>query len=267
MIIRGLLFCSSEAFYSFVHERLSSPAREAGIRTIRRSLSGCRSHRRAEGLAFSFPRQWSRRSHESVCRSFHKYNIAVCAALAFLSLRQGTWGKLAPALADFAAGSRGRRSLGDAINQNLRLLAPKAADWIGTSRHSCSSYNRPASAFCSGSRGSQRIRRNGRNAYGSCWCIQRRTGRRQARLDLRWWTGLYLVDSRWIRAKPNQRAGLLKHPGRYPTSALGRISSETLWSPSYWMNRCKAPLQSNRPAFVPDCCGIASSVSRLVELP
>ena len=57
MIIRSLLFCSSEAFYSFAHESPSSLMLEAGIRIIRRSLRDCLRSRHAEGLAFSFPRQ------------------------------------------------------------------------------------------------------------------------------------------------------------------------------------------------------------------
>ena len=57
MIIRSLLFCSSEAFYSFAHGRLNSQVREAVIHIIRRSLRDCLRSRHAEGLAFSFPRQ------------------------------------------------------------------------------------------------------------------------------------------------------------------------------------------------------------------
>ena len=174
MIIQGLLFCSSEAFYSFAHERLNSLVREVVIHISRRSLRGCLRFRRGEDLVFSFPRLWSRRSDGSVCTSFRRCNRAVCASLAFLCLLSGTWGKSAPALTNFAAGSRGRCSLGCAINQNRRLLALKAIDWSGTSRHSCSSYNRPASAFCSGSRASRHTRRNGRNVYVSYWYTQRR---------------------------------------------------------------------------------------------
>ena len=236
---------------------------EAAIRTIRRSRRGRLRRRHAECLAFSFLRRWSRRSGGPIRRSFRKYNTAVCAEPAFLSLRPGISGRMERASADSAAGSRGRRSLGGAITQSRRRRATKAADWSGTSRHSYSSYNRPASAFCNGSRGSPRIRRNGRNAYESYWCIQRRTDRRQARLDLRWWKGLRLADSRWILATLSRRAGLRKRLWRYQASALGRISSEMPWSPRYWMNMCKAPLHSKIPAIMPDCSGMAKSVSRI----
>ena len=50
-------FALQKLLIYFAHEKLTSPAREAWIRIIRRSLHGCLRSRHAEGLAFSFPRQ------------------------------------------------------------------------------------------------------------------------------------------------------------------------------------------------------------------
>ena len=219
------LFCSSEAFYSFSHERLNSQAHEAGIRTIRRSLSGCHHRRHAERWAFSFPRPWSRMSDLSIRRSFRRYNRAVYAAHAPPSLRPRTADKTARAWIDSAAGNRGRRSFGCAINRNRRFLVPRAACRNGISRRSCNSCNRRCSNDGSGSLSRLACRRNSYNICGFCSDSRRRMGRYLEAQGRGWRSDRCRSDCRWIRATSSRSALSRTRLWRYP--ANGR-----LWS--YW---------------------------------
>ena len=198
---------------------------EAAIRTIRRSLRGHLRHRREERWAFSFPRRWSRRFDAPIRMSFHKYNTAVCEALAFPFRLPGISGRTARASADFAAGSRGRRSLCCAEGRDRRLLATRAAYRNGISRRSCNSCNRRCSNGGSGSLSRLACRRNSYNICGFCSDSRRRMGRYWEARGPGWWLDRCHSDCRWIRATSSRSALSRTRLWRYPANVR-------LWS--YW---------------------------------